>query len=340
VMKKSRWIWTLAIVLVAGGLGIGSIAHLTGRVEAQAQALPSTLAWVPEGATMIGHVDLQSVFKSPLGAGWEERMEKHESFRVLDEIRKTTGLDPQSDLKAATFCFARDTKGDEGLARGEQRWGVAIRGTFDSARIVSALKRDGELGEETYKGTTIYLLRSTARGDRALAFGDASTLLLAEPSYLREMLDAGSGRGFSAGSGLVQRWGESAFQGDAFWLAGSPDGVFATGMGSSPGRALPPLEAFSVSGKLDTELHLRGRGKAPDSKAASELANVVRGLVALGRLQQNADSEISAIVDSIGIQQVDDEVEVSVAVPYETLRQLSKRAAEDAEGAEAQPPQK
>jgi hypothetical protein len=335
VMRKSRWIWILAIVLVVGGLGLGGVAHWTSRrVEAQAKALPPTLAWVPDAASMVGHVDLQSMFASPLGADWQERMEKHESFRELDEIRKAAGLDPQSDLNAATFCITASPAGGEPTTDKEERWGVAISGTFDSGRIVSALKQRAKLDQEDYRGTTIYRIESTEGEERALAFGDRSTLLLGQPSYVREMLDAGSGRSTSAGNGLMERWGESAFLEQSFWLAGSPDGTVASALSGSPGRRLPPLRAFSVSGRFAAELRLRGRGKAFDAKSAVELADLVRGVVALGRLQANADPGMSAIVDSIQIGQVDEEVEISLAVPYETLRNLSERA--EAMAAEAE----
>ena len=329
-MKQSRWIWALTIVLVIGGLGIGGMAHLTSRgAEAQAPALPATLAWVPDAASMVGHVDLQSVFSSPLGADWEQRMEKHESFRAIEEIREATGLDPRSDLSAATFCVAKSAEAGESTRDRKERWGVAISGSFDAARIVATLAQRGELGEEDHHGTTIYRMVSAERGERALAFGDESTLLLGEPSFVRAMLDAGSGRSTSAGKSLAERWGESAFLGESFWLAGSPEGMLGSVLSSGAGSRLPPLQAFSISGRLDAELHLRGRGKASDPKSALELADVVRGLVALGRLQQNANPQMSAIVDSIQIGQVDHEVEVSLAIPYETLRDLSERSSEN-----------
>ncbi len=298
-MKQSRWICVLTIVLVIGGLGIGGMAHLTSRgAEAQAPALPATLAWVPNAASMVGHVDLQSVFSSPLGADWEQRMEKYESFRAIEEIREATGLDPRSDLNAATFCLAKSAEAVESTRDKKERWGVAISGSFDAARIVAALAQRGELEEEDHQGTTIYRMVSAERGERALAFGDESTLLLGEPSFVRAMLDAGSGRSISVGNSLTERWGESAFRGESFWLAGSP-GMLRSVLSSSAGSRLPPLQAFSISGRLDAELHLRGRGKASDPKSALELADVVRGLVALGRLQQNANPQMSAIVDSI-----------------------------------------
>ena len=67
------------------------------------------------------------------------------------------------------------------------------------------------------------------------------------------------------------------------------------------------------------------RGKASDPVAAQKLADVVRGFVALGSMQQQSVPEMQAVLDSILIDVVENKVEISVEVPYETLRRLASR---------------
>jgi hypothetical protein len=54
----------------------------------------------------------------------------------------------------------------------------------------------------------------------------------------------------------------------------------------------------------------------------------VRGFVALGSLRQGTNPDIGAILGSIRIDQFDNEVDVSLSVPYETLERLSQQADE------------
>ena len=58
---------------------------------------------------------------------------------------------------------------------------------------------------------------------------------------------------------------------------------------------------------------------------------MVRGFVALGSLQKGENPDLGVILDSIQIEQVDNEVAVSLSVPYETLERLSQRAQTQAE---------
>ena len=75
-MKKSRWILTLATGAVVAGLSVGAVAYLgASGVEAQSTSLPATMAWLPENAAVVGHVDLTSLFNSPLREKWEPQID-------------------------------------------------------------------------------------------------------------------------------------------------------------------------------------------------------------------------------------------------------------------------
>ena len=94
-MKKSRWILTLTAGAVVAGLGIGAVAYLgASGVEAQTPGLPATMAWLPADASVVGHVDLTSLFASPLREKWEEQIDAQESrddrnaHQALDKIRE------------------------------------------------------------------------------------------------------------------------------------------------------------------------------------------------------------------------------------------------------------
>jgi hypothetical protein len=65
------------------------------------------------------------------------------------------------------------------------------------------------------------------------------------------------------------------------------------------------------------------KGKASDPAAAKKIADVVRGVIAMGSLQQQSSPEFQAVLDSVQIEVLDNEVQISLVVPYETLRRLA-----------------
>ncbi len=341
-MKKSRWTLTFAAGLVVAGLGIGAAAYLAStQVEAQSTGLSDTLAYMPATTTVVGHINFTSLMSSPLTEKWEEKLEG----TGLNDFREMTGLDPFNDLYGASFAVVTPKEASLGgpLSMSiPERWGVAVRGSFDKEKLLAKVRENASIETETYASTTIYHVTphvdtkidsgdadDSSRTLPAFAFAGLDTLLFGEPEYLKEMLDVGAGRAPSAGASIAERWGEGHFAQDTFWVAASLEQGF--GQMLPQGTNIPPIQSFALSGRLDMELGLRARGQAADSEAATKLADVVRGFVALGSLQQGEDPDLGAILDSIQIEQVDNEVAVSLSVPYETLERLSQRTQTEAE---------
>ena len=121
----------------------------------------------------------------------------------------------------------------------------------------------------------------------------------------------------SSASALNQSWGEGTFANDTFWIAAAPENGFNSML--PEGGEIPPIHSLAFSGRLDADIALRARGLAADLESAIKLADVVRGFIALGSLQRGENPDVGAILSSIQIDQFDNEVEVSLRVPYETL---------------------
>jgi hypothetical protein len=141
------------------------------------------------------------------------------------------------------------------------------------------------------------------------------------------MLDVGAGRLTSAIEGPLAGWINELPLDDTFWCVGSSEVGFARFMArqSEDAPQIPPLQSFAVSGSLDSVISMTARGKASGPEDAQKLADVVRGFIALGSLQQQSEPEVQAIIDSVLIDVVENKVEISVEVPYETLRRLASR---------------
>ena len=338
-MKKTGWIPTLILGAVVAALAVGATAYLsTERVSAQVTGHASGLSWMPEGASVVGHMDLTALLNSPMRDRWASEMDKPERQNELEEFRAATGLDPMRDIQSVTFAAMTPpgAAGSGPQAVRPDRFGFAVQGTFDRDRLIATMGKDAELTEESYQGTMLYH-RKAQRDDLdhgrdhelSVAFATDDTILVGDREFVQSMLDSGFGRLGSASSAIEQTWGATTFDGATFWIAASPENGFGNMIPS--GQELPPIQSLALSGRLDADVALRARGRAADPASATKLADVVRGFVALGSLQQGQNPDLGTILDSITIDQFDNEVDVTMTVPYETLERLSQQGAEAAE---------
>jgi hypothetical protein len=326
-MSSSRWTFTagvLAAGIVLAGVTIGAVAYFGGEgVSAQTGSGGPSLGFVPRGASLIGYVDLKSVASSPLAESWSEDVPSFRPLAALDEIRESTGVDILNDVDALTFALGPGSDKPE-------RWGIAVTGVFDRDRLLEKLARHrGGVETSTHGGTDLHVMK-TEKEPTAMALPDDSVLLLGDAAYVREMLDAGSGRRPSA-AGSLDSWGYGNFQGEAFWLAGTPpdavNGLVGRGIENAS------LVSFAVTGRLETDLLLRARGRTKDPKTARELSDVVRGLVALGRLRQDSSPQsaiLGEMAESVSVELEEEAIDVSLLVPYDSIRQLLRSQQKEA----------
>jgi hypothetical protein len=326
MMKKSHWVAIAAIGIILAGLGLGALAYLSSpRANAQAGVLPEAATWMPASANFVAYLDIVSIAASPIREEWESSLHRQEALDRVEAFREKTGLDPWNDFEALSISAQRSEESRSG--------GLALIGNLDPERIISAIEEKETIERDVYEGTTLYVF-SRPEGDNnvshALAFPNSATLLFGPPEYVRTMLDVGASRAPSAVEGALAGWAGELSLNDAFWCVGSASDALERIMaqGSEDAPQIPPIESFAISGNLDSNLSMTARGRAADQESAQKLADVIRGFVALGSLQQQAKPEIQAVLDSVRIQILENTVEAYLVVPYETLRRLAQHETE------------
>jgi hypothetical protein len=80
-----------------------------------------------------------------------------------------------------------------------------------------------------------------------------------------------------------------------------------------------------VTGDLDPVVAVELTGEASDAKAAQNLADVVRGFVALASLQANQKPELRELASAVSVATEATRVHVNLRVPYELLDSLAPR---------------
>ncbi|HJS74323.1 MAG TPA: hypothetical protein VJ921_08560 [Vicinamibacteria bacterium] len=320
-MRSSRFRYVpllVAAVIVLAGVAYAAAAYLSVEgVSARSSSSGPSLEFVPEGAALVGYVDFQAVASSPLADTWSDALRDEERLGALEEIEESTSIDILNDVDSLTLAVGPGTGKPE-------RWGIAARGVFDRERLLEKLSLGKDVVETAnHSGTDVYTIKNGRNGGNgaqttAMAQPDDSILLFGEPGYVRDMLDAGAGRKPSA-TAILSTWSYGGFEEETFWFAGKAPG-FVEGLVGRSGDAAT-LRSFALTGRLESEMRLRARGEAIDAAKARELADVVRGLIAFGRLQQQG-AELGKILESISVDLVDDQIDVSLLVSYESIREL------------------
>jgi hypothetical protein len=90
---------------------------------------------------------------------------------------------------------------------------------------------------------------------------------------------------------------------------------------------LPPLTWFSVSGRINGGIAASLTAEARDEAAANNLRDVVRGFLALAKLQTSNKPEYQRFVDSLELRGTGTTVALSVDVPAEVFDALRALAA-------------
>jgi hypothetical protein len=121
--------------------------------------------------------------------------------------------------------------------------------------------------------------------------------------------------------------------GSTFWMVGDqtllsnlPRTVPGPGgAGTSQSLELPALKSLIVTGDFEPQVSLDLTGEASDEPAAKNLADIVRGFVALATLQANQKPELKQLASAISVTTEATRVHVAARVPYEVLDSLQPR---------------
>jgi hypothetical protein len=323
-MTRSRWVVFGSMMVV----GVGAVAALgalyldparaaVGPLEAEALALPADSRFV------IG-LDVKRFVSSPFYArfGNDKGQGRPDAFGELEE---KFGLHPERDLDRVVIAGRSPSgmKKDPGVA--------LITGRFDRYKLGRAAEEKPGVTTKNHQGTSMYLYDEEKKGATAVAFLDDTTLALGSQTAVEAVIEnraKGSG-GLRSNAALVALI-ETVKPGSTFWMAGDqsmlanmptslPGGASGTGM------QLPALRSMVVTGDLDPVVALQITGETADAAAAQNLADIVRGLVAMLSLQAQQKPELKQLASAVNVTTQEHRVQVNARFPYELLDTLQPK---------------
>ncbi|MGE5127806.1 MAG: hypothetical protein ACM3PV_16045, partial [Betaproteobacteria bacterium] len=136
---------------------------------------------------------------------------------------------------------------------------------------------------------------------------------------------------------------EKVRPGSTFWMVGDqsllanmPAAVPAPGGGGT--LSLPALRSITVTGDLDPQVSLAVTGEAADEASAKNLADIVRGGVALLSLQARQKPELEQLAAAVSVATDANKVLISARIPYALLDALQPGPKSPAPGAAPEQP--
>ena len=318
-MTRSRLVFFAAMTVVVVGVAAGVGALWLNPARAAVGPLAGAALILPADAKFVMGFDVKRFAASP----FYERFKAQRGMKpeALAELEEKTGLNPARDLDQIVVA-----------GTGVRGTGVAVAlGHFDLYKLGRAIETSGKARGASYEGVTVYNYTEESKQPLSLALVDESTLVFGPTDQVTQAL-ASRTRGetpLKTNAALMARV-EGIRPGSTFWMVGDqsllaslPTSIPAPGASGGGGSVtLPALTGLTVTGDLDPQVSLAVTGEARDAAAAKNLADVVRGLVAMASLQAAQKPELQQLASAVSVTTEENRVLVSARIPYETLDAL------------------
>jgi len=322
---KTRYFVIVSLLVVGVGLGTGLVAYYVGfPAGAFTQAGgPAELQLVPRNATVVAYANVGEIMASDLRQRLRRAIPIHEDGQK--ELEDRTGINIETDIDRIIACLNPDPESTTGPGAGM----VVARGRFNETKIESLMREHGAQVED-YRGKRMIVADShvsgTEIGDRrfAAAFIEPGLVALGSTKLVRSAIDLHQ-TGDNPQAGLQSVTGNeelmnlvrSLESGNA-WAVGRFDALQSQArLPQEVSSRLPAITWFAVSGHINGGLRGTVRAETRDEEAANNLRDIVRGFLALGKMQSSGRPEIAAMMQSLELSGTGKTVALSFTVPAE-----------------------
>ena len=338
--KRTRLFLLISAGVLVLGLGTGLLASYMGiqTLTIIGRDGPDELAYVPQDSRLIAFANVRDVMDSELRRKFEELRPDRQATPGNNDFAARTGIDIERDVDAvvASLGASGDTQ-DQDMSR----FLVLARGRFDQVRIRGLMLDQGGQTEQ-YKGKELL----TATGDDhqiGLAFVESDLVAFGAAPAVRRAIDtkAGANPDVTRNKELMDIV-RDIDDGNA-WAVGRFDDLARTGRlpGALAGQ-LPPITWFAARGHINGGVEGLLRAETSNEQAANDLKDVIRGFMALARLQTRQNADLAAMLNSLQLGGDGKTVSLSFSVPSEVISALAmmgrqRRNGPDVPGAPERP---
>jgi hypothetical protein len=334
---KTRYFVISSLLVLIVGLGTGLVAYYVGLPTSafSSRGGPDELQYVPRDAAVLAYANVQDIMTSDLRRHIKDAMPNSENGQR--EFQDRTGINIETDIDRVVACLGADT----GISQPHSGL-VLATGRFDIVKIESLMRDHGAQIEE-YKG--VRLLTGSARGIHrvdgasslapsadasdsfALAFLKPGVVAVGNGALVRRAIDLKNGGDNITTNDEVMSLVRSLDSGNNAWALGHFDALRSKArLPENVASRIPAITLFSVGAHVNGGLHGTLRAETRDDDAANNLRDVVRGFLALGKMQTAGKPEVQAMMQSLELGGTGKTVALSFAVPAEVFDMMNHRA--------------
>ncbi|MGE5245647.1 MAG: hypothetical protein ACM3SQ_15600 [Betaproteobacteria bacterium] len=328
---RTRYFVIVSLLVLAVGLGTGLVAYYVGFPTSAftRQGGPDELQYVPKDAAVLAFADVHDVMTSELRRKLREAAPVPENGQR--EFQERTGINIETDIDRVVACLDPESAGDN------RNGGMVLaRGRFDEVRIESLIREHGGREEEYHGKRLLVVTTGHDMGDRsrdtdgshemALTFIEPGLIAVGSPSLVRNAVDLQHGGASVTGNTELMKLVRSLDDGNA-WAVGRFDALQRSArLPEGVASQLPAITWFSVSSHIDGGIRGVLRAEARDEAAANNLRDVVRGFLALARMQSGSRPELQAVMQSLQLGGTGDTVALSFDLPSDVFDLLRHAA--------------
>ena len=338
--KKTRYFLIGAGALFLAGVAVGGVAYYqTSRAAGVPAGLPDELRYVPATAELVAYADVQAVMNSELRRELERVTLGPRRGR--SDMNDVAGIDLEKQVNHIVAYLEKIDGGSndpQGVPppaprrEGPPRGLLLAQGTFEQAKVEQFIRDHGGSIED-YHGKHIAIHRPAAddkeRQDHAeemaVGFLQPNLIALGRAELVRRALDlstnASSAANVTSNAELMNMVRDGS--GETAWVVGHFDAVSRRmGMPSALRQQVPPLRMVAARAKINGGVKATIRAETADQAAADQARDVIRGFVALIRMQGGAKPELQEALKSIELSGTGSTVQLSFAMTPETFRAI------------------
>jgi len=328
---RTRYFVITSLLVLFIGVGTGLVAYYVGFPGGvfQAQTRTADLQMLPKDAHLVAYANVREVMRSEL----REKIRKTVpiSGQGQQELADRTGINLETDIEEIIACFA-PSSGAQGMPLPVL---VLARGIFDTSRIEGMMLQHGARVEQ-YKGARIIVAGHGPGGGPAadlqginsfgIAFVAPGLAALGNTALIRAAIDQkGSGPGLTENAELMSL--VRSFDGGHAWAVGHFAALASQAQlpAGLAGR-LPPITWFAANAQVDSGVRGTLRADVRDQAAADNLREIVRGFIALVRLQSASVPDLNTFLDSLTLGGTGTTVSLTYDIPGQLVDRLGALA--------------
>jgi len=310
--SRTRYFVIASLSVLLIGLGTGLAAYYVG-FSAFADEGPDELRFVPPDATLVAFANVHEIMTSDV------RERARRAFPSgQEQFRSETGINVETDIDRVVACLSSEGAGGRGSA------GLVLaRGRFDAVRIESLMRDHGaSVGDHGGVRLITGARSSTHPGGLSLAFIEPGLVGVGSASLVRAAIDLKNGGKSITTDGDMMKLVRSLDAGSA-WAVGRFDALASqANLPSVLAAQLLPITWFAASVHINGGLRGVLRAETRDEASANNLRDVVRGFLALAKLQGGSRPELQTLVQSLDLGGAGTIVALSFSLPVEMFDRL------------------